>query len=351
MDSSKQTNWAARFAAMTVVCVLALIGIGGLVTSKGAGMAVPDWPTTYGYNMFLFPISQWHGGIFYEHTHRLAATVIGYLTIILAVWLCFSEPRRWVKIMGLAAVFLVALQGLLGGLRVTLLKDVLGVFHAALAQVFLCWIACIAFVGSRWWKTIQANPLEFEASRSLKNSFFIATTLVFTQLILGATMRHQHAGLAVPDFPLAYGKIWPPTDPVFVDKINQSRIDVRDFKPITPFHINIHMAHRVGAFVVLATVLLAWMKARSGFSPSHPLRKLSNFWLGIVVIQAGFGMFTVWFNKPADIATIHVLAGAICLLTGVLGSLALARLTHLATIHGNPLTAATPRVTQTTAIT
>ena len=116
--------------AFTAVCTLLLIAIGGLVTSKGAGMAVPDWPTTYGYNMFLFPVSQWQGGIFYEHTHRLVASFIGLLTTILAVWLWTKGGM--LRKFGFAAFILILLQGLLGGLRVTLYKDQIGIFHATL---------------------------------------------------------------------------------------------------------------------------------------------------------------------------------------------------------------------------
>ena len=75
-----------------------------MVTSQGVGMSVPDWPTTYGYNMFLFPISKWVGGIFYEHTHRLVASWVGFLTVILAVWLWFKEERRWLRWLGVAAL-------------------------------------------------------------------------------------------------------------------------------------------------------------------------------------------------------------------------------------------------------
>ena len=108
-----------------------------MVTSKGVGLAVPDWPTTFGYNMFFFPVSKWVGGIFFEHTHRLIASVIGFLTIILAVWLWRANVARWIKTLGWASLGAVVLQGVLGGLRVTLLKDEIGIFHACLAQAFL----------------------------------------------------------------------------------------------------------------------------------------------------------------------------------------------------------------------
>ena len=116
-----------------------------MVTSKGVGLAVPDWPTTFGYNMFLFPVSKWVGGIFFEHVHRLVASTVGILTIVLTVWLWCGESRRWLRSLGLAALALVVLQGLLGGLRVTLLKDEIGIFHACLAQMFFGLLIVLSF--------------------------------------------------------------------------------------------------------------------------------------------------------------------------------------------------------------
>src|SRR5213080_1483048 len=129
-------KWLNRFAWLTCFATVLLICSGGMVTSKNVGLAVPDWPTTFGYNMFLFPVSRWVGGIFFEHVHRLVASTVGILTIILTVWLWYGESRRWLRNLGLAALALVILQGVLGGLRVTLLKDEIGVFHACLAQMF-----------------------------------------------------------------------------------------------------------------------------------------------------------------------------------------------------------------------
>src|SRR3954453_21766130 len=99
-----RSKWLHRFAWFTSIATLFLICSGGMVTSKGVGLAVPDWPTTFGYNMFLFPISQWVGGIFFEHTHRLIASLVGFLTIILAVWLWRAESPRWLRMLGLAAL-------------------------------------------------------------------------------------------------------------------------------------------------------------------------------------------------------------------------------------------------------
>ena len=128
-----------------------------MVTSKNVGLAVPDWPTTFGYNMFLFPISKWVGGILFEHTHRLMGSLVGFLTIILAVWLWLREDRRWVRSLGVIAVVGVILQGILGGLRVTMMKDQIGIFHACVAQAFLGLLVFIALVTTKFWPSL-ATP-------------------------------------------------------------------------------------------------------------------------------------------------------------------------------------------------
>ena len=126
------------FAVMAAVATFLLLGAGGLVTSHEAGMSVPDWPNTYGYNMFAFPISKWTGGIFYEHTHRLWASVVGLMTTILAVWIWLKDSRKWMKWVGLAAFLLVVLQGILGGLRVVLIEADLGIVHGIVATGIFC---------------------------------------------------------------------------------------------------------------------------------------------------------------------------------------------------------------------
>src|SRR5205085_9298346 len=136
----------AKFAVFAAFATLCLIGVGGIVTSKGVGMSVPDWPTSYGYNMFLFPISQWVGGIREEHTHRLFASGVGLLTTILAVWIWLKEERKWLRWLGVIAFFGVVFQGVLGGVRVVLKMDEIGIFHAGLAQAFLCLMVAIAVV-------------------------------------------------------------------------------------------------------------------------------------------------------------------------------------------------------------
>ena len=187
MTRSSNNPWLARFAMLLAVATLALLGVGGLVTSHGAGMAVPDWPTTYGYNMFLFPISQWVGGILYEHSHRLVASAVGFLTVMLAVWLWLVEARAWLRWLGVAALASVVLQGVLGGLRVTLFKDEIGIFHATLAQLFFVLVCAIALFMSLWWR--ESRPSERPLGPGAVRLFGVVTLLMLGQLILGATDR------------------------------------------------------------------------------------------------------------------------------------------------------------------
>src|SRR6202051_4082139 len=168
MFSERSRAWLNRFIWFTAVATLLLICSGGMVTSKGVGLAVPDWPTTFGYNMFLFPVSKWIGGVLFEHTHRLIASTVGFLTIILAVWLWRTEDRQSVKTLGLIAVAGVILQGILGGLRVTMLKDQIGIFHACLAQAFLGLIVLIAIVTTNSWRSRPPVGVDLKKFATIK---------------------------------------------------------------------------------------------------------------------------------------------------------------------------------------
>ncbi len=318
MTRSTDNRWLSRYATLTAAVTLVLICVGGVVTSRGAGMSVPDWPTTYGYNMFFFPFSKWVGGIFYEHSHRLVASLVGLMTVALAVWLWMKEARAWLRWLGVAAVVLVVLQGVLGGLRVTALKDELGIFHATLAQMFFVLVSAVALFTSRWWR--EATP--GRDGTGLRQVFAMATAMIVTQLVLGATMRHQHAGLAIPDFPAAYGKVWPAMDVESVARYNQLRSEVVAANPITAAQIGLQMAHRLGAVLILLVVLWAARASWRALGMGSPLTKLSLAWLALIVAQAALGAATIWTNKSADIATAHVGVGALTLVTGVLLTLA-----------------------------
>ena len=283
-----------------------------MVTSKGVGLAVPDWPTTFGYNMFAFPVSQWVGGILFEHTHRLIASTVGFLTIILAVWLWRVEPRKWVRNLGWAALGAVVLQGLLGGLRVTLLKDEIGIFHACLAQAFLGLLVFIALVTSRGWIRLPSHSLP----SGLVGLVLLTTAVIYGQLALGATMRHQHRDLSIRDFPTAYGKWLPDTSPAALTQINRAR-DAAALSNVTAAHIWLQMAHRMGAMVIATAIIVIWFRVRNLGTEVLALRRLSNPWMFFLACQLTLGAWTIWSNKAADIATAHVAVGATMLALGV----------------------------------
>ena len=318
MTRSTCHPWLNRFAWLTAGATFLLLGLGGLVTSHEAGLAVPDWPTTYGYNMFLFPVPLWRCNIFYEHTHRLFASFVGLLTGILAVWLWLREPRSWLRWLGAGAFFAVILQGLLGGLRVILIRDNLGIFHAILAQSLFVLVTLIALVSSGKAGRFADSPRTTTISKNLYWMIICSAGLVVIQLILGATMRHQHAGLAVPDFPLAYGKAWPPMDAAFLEKINSQRLGMEQFNSVTAFQIGLQMAHRLVALAIVLLVGYVASKARREQGPGSLPAKLAVAWWGIICLQAALGAATIWSNKAADVATAHVLCGALSLLAGTL---------------------------------
>jgi cytochrome c oxidase assembly protein subunit 15 len=316
------------FAVLNAAATFLLIGLGGLVTSHEAGMSVPDWPTTYGYNMFLFPVDKWVGGIFYEHSHRLLASFVGLLTTILAVWLWLKDPRKWLHWLGIAAFLLVIVQGILGGLRVRWQLDWLGVPHGAVAQTFLVVTCAIALFSSRWWWN-TATEKQIPVPRGLRSHVLYVTLLIFVQLLIAATMRHQHAGLAITDFPTAYGKIWPATSPAAIAGYNAHRPPGTIGNPITAFQVNLQMIHRGVAYLIFLGVAAAG-RARKKLGGGDGLTQFAVFWFGLLTLQILLGAATIWTNKAADVATAHVMVGALALLTGALWWLAAARRTRLA---------------------
>ena len=299
------------YAVLTVSAAFVLLLSGGLVTSKGVGMTVPDWPNSYGYNMFLFPLSRWVGGIFYEHVHRLIASGVGLMTIFLALALWMAEPRKWVRVLGYLAVAAVIVQGVLGGLRVTMILDELGIFHGMLAQAYISLLVVIAVATSKAFATGGAR-WRWHAPGLMRWAVAL-TVLVYLQLGLGATMRHEHAGLSIHDFPLAYGQVWPMVDAEQLAVINAQRISSGEV-PTTIGQIHLQMLHRTMA-VVLAVLFLiyAWKARRAAMG----VRLASRWWLALLVVQIALGAWTVWSGKAADVTTAHVAVGALILFLGV----------------------------------
>jgi cytochrome c oxidase assembly protein subunit 15 len=307
-----------------------------MVTSKGVGLAVPDWPTTFGYNMFLFPISKWVGGIFFEHTHRLIASTVGFLTIILALWIWRADDRLWLRNLGFAALGAVILQGVLGGLRVTLLKDEIGIFHACLAQAFLGMLMIITLATSKLWRRIsmvgtarcavrerlEASPTSPRTpqrgvpTRTLARVVICTTIVIYVQLGLGATMRHQHRDLSILDFPAAYGKIIPDMSPAKLAEINAWR-DARALSEVTPFQIWLQLTHRFLALIIATGVIASLFLARRMGPDARTFSRFSGLWFLLLASQITLGAWVIWSNKAADVATAHVAVGATMFALGV----------------------------------
>jgi cytochrome c oxidase assembly protein subunit 15 len=283
-----------RFAQLLTACTVILIAAGGMVTSTGSGLSVPDWPTTYGWNMFMFPLSKMVGGIRYEHSHRLIASSVGFLTIILAVWIWRVEPRRWVRRLGFVALGAVILQGLLGGLTVLLLlPPAVSIGHAGLAQIFFCILLTLAVVTSPRWIDTPAVPDD----PTLRRLALLTAVAIYVQILLGATMRHTDAGLAIPTFPLAFGHLIPPVwDP----------------------RIAINFAHRVGAAFVTVLILAAAGHALYHHRRIGAIARPAIMLLVFVALQIALGGLVILTAKNPDINTAHVVNGALVLGTSLL---------------------------------
>jgi cytochrome c oxidase assembly protein subunit 15 len=272
--------WLRRYTKLVAAATLFLIFAGAMVTSTGSGLAVPDWPLSYG--MVMPPMI---GGIFYEHGHRMIAATVGLLTVIQAIWLQLREPKRFTRILGWCSVGAVIAQGVLGGVTVLLLlPHSVSIAHAGLAEIFFCLNASIAFFASNW----------FRMSRSLEKGdapIGLTTLLVlvaYAQILIGATMRHLGAGLAIPDFPLSFGRLVP---------------------HFTSLEIAVNFAHRVGGVCVAALVIYLAIRLRR-FESLHPLRQLSNLLVTVVLIQIALGGYVVWSGKQPVITSVHVMTGA-----------------------------------------
>ena len=174
---------AHRLAVLTAAATGVLIVFGGLVTNTGAALAVPDWPTTFGQNMLLFPWSRMVGGVFYEHSHRLLGALVGVLTLALAaaLWACGGRLRT----LGLVAVAAVVVQGVVGGLRVVLQTDALAIVHGPLAQAFFALLVSLALVTS----TRMTRPV-VAVDGGTRALTLGAALLVYLQIVFGAFLTH-----------------------------------------------------------------------------------------------------------------------------------------------------------------
>lgn len=255
------------------------------MTSTGSGLAVPDWPLSFGRWM---PAME--GGVLYEHGHRMIAGVVGALIAVEALWLWRREPRARVRRMGWLALGGVVVQALLGGATVLLrLPDPVSIAHALLAQLVFGLTVAIAVVCSRGWGE-RREPSVDPGEPALRTLAAVTAGVVLLQILLGAVVRHTGAGLAIPTFPLAYGQLVPPLES----------------RPVA-----LHFAHRVGAVVVLALVgWLAWRAWRDHRDDPWLLRP-ALLLAGLVALQIGLGGWVIWSFKAAWVTTSHLGVGAL----------------------------------------
>ena len=268
-----------RYAVFTSACTVLLLVAGALVTSNDAGLAVPDWPTSYG--TFFPPMV---GGIFYEHGHRMVATFVGLVTIGLALLLWRKESRRWMRNLGWTALGAVILQGLFGGLTVKLrLPPAVSMVHATLAQGFFCITVAIAVFTSPWWFSHADSSTDDSGSPRLSTLAVWLASITFVQLILGAGFRHQAFGIA---------------------------------------------PHLVGAAVVLAMTIVVARTVRTRFPGPGPLRSMSKWLSSVVGAQILLGGVALWSRiatrdapqpEPSTIwiTVAHTVLGAIVLASTV----------------------------------
>jgi len=281
-----------RFAVLTAAATFCLIFIGGLVTSTGSALAVPDWPLAFGK---LIP-PEWHGGIPFEYGHRVAAGTVVVLVLLLMAWAWRAEPRRWVRQLVTVAFGLIVVQAVLGGITVLFeLPLVTAVAHAATAQALFCLMVSIAiFTNPRWGRTPRIDD---PPSRIPLTALAAATTaVIYAQILIGALMRHMSAGLVIPDFPLSFGYLVPPYWNEF---------------------IAVNFAHRCGAVVVTAMVLWTVERTLRTHGNVTALRRPALGMFLLLVAQVCLGAITIWSGRSVIPTTSHVAVGAAVLATSL----------------------------------
>ncbi len=347
-------SWLHRFAILVVLATFVLVITGGNVSSRDAGLSVPDGFTVYGYFLWNFPIDQWIGGIFHEHIHRLKGSVVGMMCIALAIWLWRTQQqRRWLRWFGVSTLAMVIVQGVLGGLRVELanwmpaLATPFAVLHGVMGQLFLCMTVLIAAATSKWWLAVAerqdhqsvasdgSSPISGSASIAVVRSLSIAFLLVLlVQLVIGAAMRHTASGLAIPDFPSALGGIVPPLEPGAIEAAYDTLIGDEDL-PLggypAPWQVAIHFAHRLWAIAVL--VVGFWLVTRAAGQIAVVRRPAMVIAL-LLVVQLALGAAIVWTGRMSNVATAHQAMGAMTLATAALLTMRLYLLSHH--VSGSP---------------
>lgn len=328
-DATSKTHTGYRWPLHALAILLALstftlIGFGGQVTSLDAGLAVPDWPGTFGYNMFLAPLDKWfyQVGTFWEHSHRLIGSWVGLITLALSIGLAIWGRRTWLRWMGVPLTLLVVAQGLMGGFRVTEQSTFLAFIHGIIGQLFFAVIIfTLVAVGPQWSRRVprpksQRNWAQFVAR-------FAAWTLVTTlaiQLALGAAVRHFDAEYVIPDAPLSYGALVPPMTQTQLDK---AILDLPDdlidrVPPNTKVgKVHLHFTHRAWAVVVCVAAGLAGWLALVILGKNGEIFAPLLYVACLLASQIMLGIMTVWADINPSLATLHQSIGALVLAASV----------------------------------
>jgi len=251
------------------------------------------------------------GGVFYEHGHRMVATVVGFLMLCLAVTTANFEKRRWVKNLAFVGLGAVIAQGILGGMTVKMFLPLwVSVSHGVLAQTFLLITVVLAYSFSMEREKRLNEPLS--SNRKFLWTVLFLIFFIYLQLIVGALMRHSHSGLAIPDFPTMGGEWWPRFDQAMLDDANAARFAM-NLEPVTMLQVIVHFLHRLGAVIlVVALLCLNYVSFRiSGSNSSiHKTLFLLN---SLFVLQVGLGILTVLSHKEYHFTSLHVVTGAVTL--------------------------------------
>ena len=303
MSTLVSENQLHRYVLFTSFCTVLLLSAGALVTGTGSGLAVPDWPLSYG--RFFPPMV---GGVLFEHGHRLVAGSVALFTIGMAYLFYAFERRKWVRKVAYAALGAVFMQALLGGVTVLLrLPKAVSISHACLAQLFFSLTVVLAVLTSGSWRALSASG---SFGTWVVTRFLCAglTFFFFCQLVLGASVRHFKAGLAIPDFPRSFGH-WLPSE--------------------FPLGVFLHFAHRIGAFLIVFLVGSVVVRTLRRHSDQLFLTLLVGLLGTLVCLQILLGATIIWAHRPLSVTTLHLVVGAGCLAVSAAVTVVVLRLTSL----------------------
>jgi cytochrome c oxidase assembly protein subunit 15 len=324
--------WLHWLALFLVVCTFALVTMGGHVTSIEAGLAVPDWPGTFGHFMLIAPLDTWlyAQDTFAEHSHRLIGMLVGIIAIVMAVGLFRLKGQPpVVRYLGLILLILVIIQGCLGGFRVTEQSQFLAFLHGILGQLVLALTVVIAAVtGPRWLEAYRQKRRPFAAKLAV-----VVMVLIVGQLALGSAVRHSNAALAIPDFPTNYGQWMPPMDQASIDAAvekykasGEAPARFAIFGDYKAWQVHLHFTHRLGALVVSAFTLWLVLRVWRRFNGERRVIIPATLLGVLLIFQVVFGVMTVWTGEWASVATAHQTCGAALLATATWLMLRLHRL-------------------------